>query len=278
MGLKRVIFDGFMKVAVNILCLKRANKLSCGIAEYINPVYSVKRNGIEYRFSCPNEVTLWRAQTFFTKEPETIEWIDTFNAGDTLFDIGANVGLYSIYAAKKGVKVVAFEPESQNYALLNKNVFLNDLQDAFTCLNLAVGSRKSLDYIYLPSFFAGCAMNTFGSSKDEEGKEFKPAHKQGVMAYSLDLFLAEFKDKFPTHIKIDVDGLEPQIIRGADNTLNDRRLKSISLELNEAIPEHLNLIGVLKEKGFKLLHKKHAPMFDNTKYQDYYNYLFIRAE
>ena len=78
-----------------------------------------------YSFVCPNRTVSWRVTTFLTKEPETIEWIDTFAPGDVLFDIGANIGCYSIYAASRSVRVMAFEPESQNYALINQNIFLN---------------------------------------------------------------------------------------------------------------------------------------------------------
>ncbi len=276
MGIKRKIFNLVIDSIIKVFQLNKASKISSGIAEKINPIFVVKNKGEEYLLACSNEVTRWRADTYFTKEPETIDWIDTFKRGETLFDVGANVGLYSIYAAKKGIDVIAFEPESQNYALLNKNVYLNKLQDKITCLNIAISDKKDLDYLYLPKFYSGCAMNTFGAQMDEHGNAFDPAFKQGVMSYSLDLFLAEFKDKFPTHIKIDVDGLEPNIIQGAQNTLADKRVKSLSLELNEYLSEHMEMIDVLKKKGFTLLHKKHAAMFDNTKFKDFYNYLFVR--
>ena len=46
----------------------------------------------------------YRASTFESKEPETLAWIDGFKKNDSLLDIGANIGMYSLYAAKKGVK------------------------------------------------------------------------------------------------------------------------------------------------------------------------------
>lgn len=106
MGVKRKLFDLVTDTFINIFRLNKANRLSCGFVEKLNPVYRVIQNRVEYIFSCPNDVTRWKAETYFTKEPETIEWIDTFNEGDIFFDIGANIGLYSIYAAKKGLMLL----------------------------------------------------------------------------------------------------------------------------------------------------------------------------
>jgi len=80
-------------------------------------------------FYTPNWVCRFRAESFSTKEPETLEWIDKYGGNGSLFDIGANVGLYSIYyAATKKSNVYAFEPSVFNLALLTKNIFSNDLQ------------------------------------------------------------------------------------------------------------------------------------------------------
>ena len=57
----------------------------------------------------------WRYETLLDKEPETIEWIDGFETGDTLWDIGANIGIYSIYAGVKGIRTWGFEPHFANY-------------------------------------------------------------------------------------------------------------------------------------------------------------------
>ena len=64
------------------------------------------------KYNIVNKSTLWRAETLFNKEPITIKWIRSFKKNKTMFDVGANVGMYSIYAAlTRMVKVFAFEPE-----------------------------------------------------------------------------------------------------------------------------------------------------------------------
>ena len=75
------------------------------------------------------------------KEPDMIEWIESFNRNDILFDVGANIGLYSIFASKQGIKkVIAFEPEALNFALLNQNIFLNNEQDRIVPLNVGLSN------------------------------------------------------------------------------------------------------------------------------------------
>ena len=80
-------------------------------------------------FHTPNAVTRARAELIFDKEPETIEWINNFGENCTFWDIGANVGIYSIYAASEinGANVIAFEPSIENYYLLNRNISENKL-------------------------------------------------------------------------------------------------------------------------------------------------------
>lgn len=79
-------------------------------------------------FATPNRLNHHRVDSFSTKEPETLEWIDGFQRGAVVWDIGANVGLYSCYAAKtRNCKVFAFEPSVFNLELLARNIFLNGL-------------------------------------------------------------------------------------------------------------------------------------------------------
>ena len=83
---------------------------------------------IKLTFYIPNRLSYYRVETFHTKEPETLEWIDKFEKESTFWDIGANIGLSSCYAAKKiFCKVYAFEPSIFNLEWLGKNIYLNNL-------------------------------------------------------------------------------------------------------------------------------------------------------
>ena len=81
-------------------------------------------------FFAPNSLIQWRVNTFYSKEPETLEWIDNFSKSNIIFwDIGANIGLYSIYAAlkHKNIAVICFEASSNNLGILTRNVSINKL-------------------------------------------------------------------------------------------------------------------------------------------------------
>jgi precorrin-6B methylase 2 len=85
-----------------------------------------KTNGIF--FYCNNALSMWRADTLCTKEPETIRWINTMTPGEVMADIGASTGLYSLYAAMRGITAYAFEPSPVVSEILLKNVHLNHTQ------------------------------------------------------------------------------------------------------------------------------------------------------
>src|SRR5437870_3796564 len=90
--------------------------------EKLSPRCEVEHAGVRMIFSTPSTFTLWRVQSIYEKEPWTLEWIAGFGEGDILLDCGANVGMYTIWAAAtRRARVYAFEPEAQNYALLNRN-------------------------------------------------------------------------------------------------------------------------------------------------------------
>ena len=120
----------FADIFVRLAGLNRAGFLSTEIVQAIHPVREIRTKWGSMFVYCGHGRLLWRANTFDTEEPETIGWLDTLAADDILWDVGANVGMYSIYAARfRRCKVIAFEPESQNFAVLVRNISLNGLQD-----------------------------------------------------------------------------------------------------------------------------------------------------
>jgi FkbM family methyltransferase len=207
----------------------------------------------------------------FTKEPGTIDWIDGFSGGDVLYDIGANVGIFTVYAAKSGkaAKVVSFEPESQNYAILNENIYLNGLQDRVLSLNIALSDRDSLDYLYLSEFSPGCSMHTFAESTDSMRRPRQSMFRQGLISFTLDSFIEKYNIDFPDHVKIDVDGLEHEIFNGAKATFGDSGLKSVLIELNEALESDLAIIGGMKDLGFRVTSRNRTEPG-----VEIYNYIF----
>lgn len=230
-------------------------------------------------FACPSALTLWRARTLTTKEPETLEWIDSFSHGDTLWDVGANVGIYSLYAGISGTcRVLAFEPAAGNYYLLNRNIEINGLGDKVQAFCIAFNDRSVLDALNMQSTELGAALSGFSEAIDNFGARFIPKFRQGMVGYSIDEFIERFDPPFPNHLKIDVDGIEDKIVKGAVNTLRDGRLKSVSIELDSGRDDFvLSVTSVLQEAGLQLSAKRHAEMFESGTYKDIFNYQFRRV-
>ncbi len=70
------------------------------INSIINRLKAVNHKQIKMFFYVPNPLNKYRIKTFSTKEPETLAWIDSFESDAVFWDVGANIGLYSIYAVK----------------------------------------------------------------------------------------------------------------------------------------------------------------------------------
>jgi FkbM family methyltransferase len=246
------------------------DKLKCRIYEGIVPVHVVSSDVGEFKLYCPSHMVFYRARSFFTKEPETVEWIRSFVPGETLFDLGANVGLFSLLAAKMGVHAVAFEPEPQNFSVLARNIYLNGLADLVVPLNLAIADKTTIDFLYMPVFGIGNAFNQFGVPIAAGAASAPAASKQYVMAFTLDAFLSTFPQFTPTHIKIDVDGLEHLVICGADKTLESPSLKSLLVEFDSRVKEGKQAIDFIQSKGFTIS-SQHQRIEENFR-----NYIFRR--
>jgi FkbM family methyltransferase len=255
--------------------MNRATRFSCTVRDLLDPISSVEVGQQTLRFYCPNNLALWRARTLFTKEPETLAWIDSFVAGETLLDVGANVGIYTLYAALRGHKVLAIEPEAQNYALLNRNIYLNRMHDRITALNLALSDVSRETVLNLSTLSPASALHSVETSASPPAS--RNGFQQGVLALTLDDFLGTFSGFFPRHIKIDVDGNEALIIRGADKTLRDTRLRSVLIEIDENLAADRDIVSSMAACGFPGFERRHSSLFDCGPYEKIFNYIFRRA-
>jgi len=272
------IFDSSVKGFLSLSGMNSANKIGCRFQEHFDPTVTVplKEVNKKIRLKCPNSHARWRADTFFIKEPETLRWIDSFDQNETLLDIGANVGLYSIYAAINDIKVYAIEPESQNYALLNQNLHLNNLSNNVVSLNLALSEDLEITKLFLSNFAPAMALHTVGKSEDYLHREMNAAFEQGILALPLDLLMDWSKGFFPNHVKIDVDGAEARIIAGAKKTLTDERLKSLLIELNEDLECDMEILKTLENWGFNRHVREQSEYIKKTDYNHTFNYIFYK--
>lgn len=220
-------------------------------ADSAHKTVSILRDGVEVHFLVVNPTTQWRAQTVMSKEPDTVAWIEEFAPGDVLVDIGANVGLYALCAAAfRQARVYAFEPEAQNYAVLNRNIHLNRLDDRVTAYCAALSDRRGFDLLYLSKLSAGSSRHSFGESVDHLLQPMDAAFRQGCYATTLDALVDDGIVPVPQHIKIDVDGIEHKVIAGAARTLANPGLRSVLVELNTNLDEHWGIVDRMLEHGF----------------------------
>tara|TARA_B100000965_G_scaffold19470_1_gene14549 strand:+ start:9826 stop:10725 length:900 start_codon:yes stop_codon:yes gene_type:complete len=235
--------------------------------------------GRDIIFFTPNEITDWRINTFFTKEPETLEWIDSFKGEKIVFwDIGANIGLYSLYAAIKhpNIEIVSFEPSVNNLRILSRNIYKNNFFKQIKIFQLPLSEQENtFSNMNEMEFIEGWSMSTFGESKDFEGSIFKPNHAYKLFGTNINYLLDKKILKFPNYIKIDVDGIEHKILLGANNHLKNNDLKSLSIELNENYDEQFNSVNNLMIKNnFTIKQRKQGKIQKDQKFLKTFNFIF----
>ena len=129
------------------------------------------------------KLPLFRADTLFSKEPETLEWIDNFIEKENLifWDIGANIGLYSIYNALKNnnSRTISFEPSTSNLRVLSRNISINNLEKNIQIVPIPLTNKENKFLMMKEGQFTeGGALNSFGESWNFEGKTFKSEMKE----------------------------------------------------------------------------------------------------
>jgi FkbM family methyltransferase len=212
------------------------------------------------------------------KEPETVKWIESFNENETFFDVGANIGAYSLIAAKffdKKIQVYAFEPAFQNYSQLCRNIITNRCDDCITPLQLALSDTTKVDHFNYVDVTPGSAHHTLGEPILYNDSSFTPCFRQSVLSFSIDDIISLFKIPCPNHIKIDVDGYEKQILTGAKNTLQNPNVKTVLVEIDELKKHDREIAEYLTGLGFRIRsrNKYSFEKMDESK-NLFYNYIF----
>jgi FkbM family methyltransferase len=181
-------------------------------------------------FYTQNIISNYRVNTLFTKEEDTIKWIDEFKGKNKVFfDIGANIGIYSIYSAMLHKnKTFSFEPQYNNCILLEKNIQINRLEEYINIIPNPIYSKNK------SNFFFSKKENVQGSAFASfiQKKSLHPylLRKRLALSFSIDFMVNKNLLPIPNYIKIDVDGNEYEVIKGSLKTLNSSYCKSILIE------------------------------------------------
>ncbi len=169
------------------------------------------------------------------------------------WDIGANIGVFSLYAALRlrHGHVVAFEPAAGTYALLNRNIEANDLGHRVSAYCIALAERTRLDVLNMATTQAGSWSHGFGTEVDEFGDVIDTKFRQGAVGFSVDDFADQFSPPLPTHVKMDVDGIEDGILRGGQRVFSAPSVRSVIIELRDLdSPRNRGIADLMAGMGF----------------------------
>lgn len=227
-----------------------------------NKIKKIKYNDLEINYSNPNWLTNYRIKTFSTKEPETLKWIDSFEEKSVFYDIGANIGLYSIYSSlKKNTQTFSFEPSVFNIEELVKNIVINNLNELITVIPLPLSNKTMIDNFNYSDSTRGSAHSAFGVKYDQYGKDLNIKSFYKVLGIKLDDLINLYKLDYPDYIKIDVDGIEHLILEGSQKSL--KNTKSILVEITNTFKEQRErCCKILEDNKFKM-NKKISESNDN---------------
>ena len=236
----------------------------------------ISHKEVTLKFHAPNSLNIFRIKTFSDKEPETLNWIDDMPKGAIFWDIGANIGLYSCYAAKLGkVDVIAFEPSVFNLELLARNIYTNDLTDKIVILPLAIADKIKFSKLKMTTTTWGGALSTFSESYGFDGKDFESRFSFQTMGISLDECVSKLNFKYPNYIKLDVDGIEHLILSNAINVLS--KVDEVLVEVNKNFSEQRLMVEDILTKSNLMLMEAHTwPGSLNTPFENSMNQIWIR--
>lgn len=223
--------------------------------------------GVTLCYLTQSQRQLWQAVGHEYIEPELLDFIDGLPAHSVYYDIGASNGIFAHYAAAKGLQVYAFEADAQNFSLLDYNNFLNG--GGVHCFNLALSDTLELGKLYAAKFETAGHMKILDRPQYVGGGDFTPEYVSTVQKYPLDTWIATFKAPPPAFIKIDVDGAEYDVLRGAQATL--KQVQGVFIELSDTTESTPAIIQLLEQSGLVLAQKKQV-----QHYTGLHNCIFLR--
>ena len=206
-----------------------------------------KMPNYNYEFYCRNNKDDFHMMT--VHEFDIIEHDFSPKEGDIVIDVGAHIGPYTLKASKRvglNGKVVAIEADPENFDILNRNIQLNKLTNVIA-LNYAAYSKEDKIKLFLPGKGEELSYTKFNTvMTDRAGNEKKYVE---VKANTLDYLLQSsgIKHEQVNWIKIDVEGAEFDVLKGAKNILSKSKDISLLIEIHNLTTHNTTLYEPIKE-------------------------------
>ena len=214
-----------------------------------------QEKSLPFKLDISDELSAWRSKTFYSKEPETLKWLEFFavinHNYEILIDVGANIGIYTLYWLHfPNTRAIAIEPFDENIRLLSKNIRMNNFMTRVDIISKPLSSQNTLGWSTINDIRPG------GSDyKLSLDNSFNQSNSIEVETLTLDSILDGKKRKFI--LKIDTDGTDFDILKGAELALKDGKIVSILIESSEEdqefIESYLKSFGLIADSRFNLI-------------------------
>lgn len=234
-------------------------------------IKEVRHKNTKLKFIITNHITNFRANTFSTKEPKTLKWIENFEKNKCFWDIGANVGLYSIYSKiiNQSLNVYSFEPSFKNLNILYKNLSLNNLNQEIVIFPIPLSNNEGMRNFVLGDDADGGANSTLLNDHDLAKRETNASYKG--LSISINKLINSFNLPTPNYIKLDVDGNEIEILEGIGDKFH--YLDEILIELDNYQKNISFVQDYLLKKNFIIYDKEYFDKSNTTA-----NFIFKKIE
>ncbi len=223
------------------------------IANFLTARKDVSVDGVSFSLPNTNWVTHFRWFLIQKKEPEVRFYINQYmKEDDIFFDIGANVGVFTLYAGKKykSLKIFCFEPEYSNLYLLKENILKNDLTNKASIYSIGISDFTGISRLHLQDLNEGAAAHTENREKIQKTDEgYEVVWEEGIATATLD-YLCRSLNVYPNTIKIDTDGNEAKILKGAKKTLQNPALRSLIIEMPRSLVASKQCEEIFKKNNF----------------------------
>lgn len=184
-----------------------------------------------------DELSIWRYESFYDKEPETIKWLEFFATSEmplNFLDVGANIGMYSLYflSIVKDKTVICVEPFEKNFELLTRNLSLNNY------LNRAQVIRNPLSNEIKGGRSVVSDMRPGGSGYKLIESDNGYQESNNVQVLDIDSILYPFDQKYI--LKIDTDGNDFEILQGGIKSFKSGCIVSVLIEASQGVQNQIS--------------------------------------
>jgi len=242
----------------------------------IDPIFRMSKPNKYDQVSSALEHSGWKS--FERPMPEFFNKASQLATG-AIIDVGANTGFYSLLSASVSEsKIYAFEPDPEIIPILLENISINDFSSKIDVSTIALSSKHGTSMLYIPDQSHGCV-----ETSSSLNKEFKESHSdcKPVAVETIDRIFSPIlrkKEKISL-IKIDVEGHEAEVLRGAEKTIRRCRPVIFIEILPAADIDYLNeFIRRFKYKDI-VMNDQGATIQDIVKFRkDGWNHIFCPEE